>query len=183
MSVESTTREVRSPGPAAAAAGLVAALLSHVREEKRSRGGASGLSSVVCTDPVAPSAFSPRFVGEPSVRGLAPSVHRSPWGLRDAPAGPRVDRGPGRGLPRPSRRGACRQPVCPRHSLRGGQRPALTPPRSAARRSRHPQTQWEPLGQAPGPDRLGWRDQRASRRAWLGPQRRGRTGLPTKSAD
>lgn len=67
--------------------------------------------------------------------------------------------------------------------LGGGQRPALTPPRSAARRSRHPQTQWEPLGQAPGPDRLGWRDQRASRRAWLGPQRRGRTGLPTKSAD
>lgn len=113
MSVESTTREVRSPGPAAAAAGLVAALLSHVREEKRSRGGASGLSSVVCTDPVAPSAFSPRFVGEPSVRGLAPSVHRSPWGLRDAPAGPRVDRGPGRGLPRPSRRGAATRPDAP----------------------------------------------------------------------
>lgn len=123
MSVESTTREVRSPGPAAAAAGLVAALLSHVREEKRSRGGASGLSSVVCTDPVAPSAFSPRFVGEPSVRGLAPSVHRSPWGLRDGPAGPRVDRGPGRGLPRPDAPQECSEEVTSSPDAVGASRP------------------------------------------------------------
>lgn len=129
---------VRSLGPASATAGFSSALLTS-REEKTQPWRAQRASSIVCTDPVVLSAFSPRFVREPGVHrprpidsqiretrsmGVKRSACWAPWLIGGWAAASPALLG-----------GVCVDSQCASITPpRWGQRPALTPLRSAARR-------------------------------------------------